>query len=151
MAQHIIYLGADHRGFQKKNELAELLKQCHPGMVEIQDLGASEYVENDDFNEPAKAVAKAVADDEHALGVLLCGSGQGVCIQANRVKGARAVCAKDSEDAVLGRGHDWANIVCLSADQLEVATMEQIVKAFCHAHPLTDERYHRRMKKLEEA
>lgn len=150
MAMHTIYLGADHRGYERKNELKELLVNCHPGMVEVVDLGYSEYNEGDDFNEPAKAVAKAVADDKNSLGVLLCGSGHGVCIQANKVKGARAVRVRDAEDAVSGREHDWANIVCMPADELDANTMEKIVKSFCHAKILDDERHQRRMGKLEE-
>ena len=150
MQEYNIYVGADPRGFEKKNELIELLKGCHPGMVKVEDLGAFEYVEDDDFNEPARAVAQAVAGNEHSFGVLLCGSGQGVCIQANRIRGARAVCVKDSADAVLGREHDWANIVCMPADVLDSTAMEKIVKALCHARPLDTERHQRRMRKLEE-
>lgn len=150
MKPYTIYVGADHRGFAKKNELVELLKNCHPGMVQVEDLGAFEYVEDDDFNEPAKAVAEAVAQDDHHLGVLLCGSGQGVCIQANRIHGARAVCVKDPADAVLGREHDWANVVCMPADVLSAEEMEKIVKALCHARPLDTERHQRRMHKLDE-
>lgn len=150
MQQYTIYIGADHRGFEKKNELIELLLGCHPGMVEVEDLGAHEYVQDDDFNDPAKAVAKAVVADENSFGVLLCGSGQGVCIQANR-SGARAVRVKTAEDAKGGREHDWANVVCMPADELSATEMEEIVKAFCHAKPLDDERHNRRMKKLEES
>lgn len=150
MQEYTIYIGADHRGFEKKNELIKLLESCHPGMVKVEDLGAFEYVKDDDFNEPAKAVARKVTENQHGVGVLLCGSGMGVCIQANRIKGARAVLARNVEDAVLGREHDWANIVCLSADILEPGEMEKIVKAFCHAKPLDTERHQRRMQKLEE-
>lgn len=151
MPEYTIYVGADHRGFEKKNELIALLRGCHPGMVKVEDLGAFEYVEDDDFNEPARAVANAVAGNERGIGVLLCGSGQGVCIQANRIRGARAVCVKDPADAVLGREHDWANIVCMPADVLDASEMEKIVKALCHARPLETERHQRRMRKLEEA
>lgn len=150
MQSYTIYIGADHRGFAKKNELIKLLSNCHPGMVRVEDLGAFEYVEDDDFNEPAKAVAKQVAEDPHSFGVLLCGSGQGVCMQANRISGARAVCVKTIEDAVKGREHDWANIVCMPADELEASQMEKIVKALCHSRPLDTERHQRRMQKLEE-
>lgn len=149
MPEYTIYLGADHRGFQKKEELFEMLQGCHENVL-VEDLGATEYVEDDDFNEPAKAVAHAVAENEFGFGVLLCGSGQGVCMQANRIKGARAINAKTSKDALLGRQDDWANIVCLPADELDVDTMEQIVKAFCHAQPNRDARFARRVQKLEE-
>lgn len=149
MQEYTIYVGADHRGFAKKTELLKLLTNCH-GFVKTEDLGAASYVEDDDFNEPAKAVARAVAANKNSFGVLLCGSGQGVCIQANRIHGARAVCAKNVDDITTGREHDWANIVCLSADNLEPVAMEKIVKALCHTKPLDTERHRRRMQKLEE-
>lgn len=150
MQEYTIYVGADHRGFEKKNALIKLLANCHPGMVRVEDLGAFEYVKDDDFNEPAKAVAQKVAKNEYSFGVLLCGSGQGVCMQANRLPGARAVCVKTVADAVLGREHDWANIVCMPADELEADQMEKIVKALCHTKPLDTERHQRRIQKLEE-
>lgn len=150
MPEYHLYLGADHRGFQKKEALFDLIKDCHENVI-VEDLGALEYVEDDDFNEPAKATAKAVASDEHSFGILLCGSGQGVCMQANRIRGARAILAKTPEDAKLGREHDWANIVCLPADELDVETMEKIIKTFCHSRPLQTERHQRRMQKLEES
>ena len=149
MHEYHIYMGADHRGFEKKEALFELIKDCHENVI-VEDLGYEEYNEGDDFNDPAKAVAKAVSGDEHSFGVLMCGSGQGVCIQANRIKGARAVRVKTPEDSVSGREHDWANIVCMPADELSVEEMEKIVKAFCHAKILDDERHQRRMRKLEE-
>ena len=98
MHEYHIYMGADHRGFEKKEALFELIKDCHENVI-VEDLGYEEYNEGDDFNDPAKAVAKAVSGDEHSFGVLMCGSGQGVCIQANRIKGARAVRVKTPEGA----------------------------------------------------
>ena len=150
MQQYTIYIGADHRGFEKKNELVDLLKDCHPGMVQVEDLGAFEYAAEDDFNDPAKAVAKAVIGNEHSFGVLVCASAHGVCMQANRFHGARAINALDSESAKLGREDDYANIVCLSADKLGIVEMERIIKTFCHTRPKTEEKYVRRMRKLEE-
>lgn len=150
MQQYTIYVGADHRGFEKKNQLIELLKNCHPGMVAVADLGAQKYDAEDDFNDPAIAVAQAVSEKpETSIGVLLCGSGQGVCMQANRLKGARAILAFQSDEAKAGREDDHANIVCLSADKLEASEMEKIVKAFCHARPKNEAKYLRRMQRLD--
>lgn len=150
MQQYTIYVGADHRGFEKKNELIKLLQNCHPGMVQVEDLGAFEYSPEDDFNDPAKAVAKAVAGNEHSFGVLVCASAHGVCMQANRFHGVRAINAATPESAQLGREDDYANVVCLSADNLSTEEMDKIVKALCHARPKTAEKYLRRMHKLEE-
>lgn len=150
MPEYTIYLGADHRGFEKKNELAKLLENCHPGMVKVRDLGAFEYVADDDFNDPAKAVARAIREDEHSFGVLVCASAHGVTMQANRFKGVRAINAQDTNSATLGRLDDYANVVCLSADRLNPDEMEKIVKIFCHTQPKTEEKYRRRMQKLDQ-
>ncbi len=149
MPEYKIYLGSDHRGFTKKEELFPMLNECHEN-VSCEDLGAYDYNENDDYNDAALKVAKQVASTDHSVGVLLCGSAHGVCMQANRVKGARAINSRSVDDAVHGRANDHANIVCLSADELDVDTMEKIVKAFCHTMPNLDEKYRRRAAKLDE-
>lgn len=148
MPEYHIYLGADHRGFEKKEALFPLLNECHENVI-VEDLGAEEYNEDDDFNDPALAVAQAVAHDDQAFGVLLCGSAHGVCMQANRIPGARAINATTVESVVAGRRDDHANILCLAADELDTDTMEQLVKTLCHTRPSTDERYLRRIKRLD--
>ena len=70
-------------------------------------------------------------------------------MQANRLKGARAINALTPESAAAGRRDDHANIVCLAADQLDVDSMEQIIKTFCHTRPATEERYLRRVRRLD--
>ncbi len=150
MQSYTIYVGADHRGFAKKGELVSLLQNCHPGMVRVEDLGAHTLDPEDDFNDVAVAVAKAVQGDDHAFGVLICGSGQGVCMQANRFKGIRAIDADTIEKAKNGRADDYANVVCLSGDHLEATEMEKIVKALCHTRPKTEAKYLRRVRRLDE-
>ena len=149
MPEYTIYVGADHRGFEKKNELIELLKGCHPGMVKVEDLGPDHYDENDDYNDMAVAVAKAVLDTENSFGVLTCGSAHGVTMQANRFKGIRAVNADSVESAKHARTNDYANVICLSADYLDLEMMENLVKTFCHTQPIKSENYERRAQKLD--
>ena len=149
MPEYHIYIGADHRGFQKKEELFDLIKDCHENVI-VEDLGADSLNPDDDFNDPAIAVGVAVRQNEHNLGVLICGSAHGVTMQANRLKGVRAINADTEQSAIAGREDDHANVLCLSGDQLDVETMEKIVKAFCHAHPKQDKRYVRRVKRLDE-
>lgn len=149
METYTIYLGADHRGFAKKNQLFDLLKDCHENVL-VEDLGADAYEEEDDFNDPAIEVAKAVKNNPNGFGVLICGSAHGVTMQANRFKGIRAINAPDTESAAAGRADDYANVVCLSADKLDADQMEQIVKTFCHTQPKADEKYRRRMQKLDQ-
>lgn len=150
MPEYHIYLGADHRGFEKKEALFPMLNECHENVI-VEDLGAESYVKDDDFNDPALAVAQAVANNDFAFGVLLCGSAHGVCMQANRVRGARAIYAKSEESVKKGRAEDHANILCLSADELDVDEMERLVKTFCHTKPIDEERYLRRINRLDES
>lgn len=149
MPEYHIYLGADHRGYKIKEELFPILSDCHENVI-VEDLGAEAYNEDDDFNDPAIAVAQAVANDEHGLGVLLCGSAHGVTMQANRIRGARAINAPNEASAKIGREHDHANILCLPADELNADSAEKVIKAFCHTRPSQDERYVRRVKRLDE-
>lgn len=151
MHQYHLYIGADHRGWQKKEELIPILDDCHEN-VNVVDKSNPEYDPDDDFNDPALRVAEAVLADEYSFGILLCGSAHGVCMQANRVPGVRAINVLTPESAKIGREHDHANIVCLSADDenLDVEAIEKIVKAFCHARPNLDPRYTRRVKRLDE-
>ena len=149
MPEYTIYVGADHRGFAKKNDLIDMIRDCHENVL-VEDLGAEKLDPEDDFNDVAIAVAKAVRDDKYGTGVLICGSAHGVTMQANRFKGVRAINALTPESAEAGRADDYANVVCLSADTLSVDEMERIVKTFCHTQPKTEEKYQRRLHKLEE-
>lgn len=150
MAMHTIYLGADHRGYARKNELRELLKNCHPGMVEVVDLSEQEPEGLDDYNDCAIAVGKKIQNDESAVGVLLCSSAHGVTMQANRMKGIRAVNVASERSAEKARIEDWANIACMSAEDLTVDEMEKIIKVFCHTRYGQEERYARRARRLDE-
>lgn len=150
MPEYTIYIGADHRGFEKKQELIPILANCHPGMVHVKDLGPDHYDQDDDYNDAAVAVAKAMLKDEHSFGLLLCGSAHGVTMQANRFRGIRAANADNVESASHARTNDHANVLCLSADYLDVSAMDEIIKAFCHARPNQSEKYLRRVRKLDE-
>ncbi len=149
MLDYTIYFGADHRGFEKKAELIKLVQGCHD-FLKVEDVWPAEYNPDDDFNDAALQVAERVLADEHGFGVLLCGSAHGVCMQANRIKGIRAIHARTPESATIGREHDYANVLCFSADEMDPAAMEPIVKAFCHARPNPDERYRRRVERLDQ-
>ncbi len=166
--EYTIFIAADHRGFQKKEELFPLLNECHEN-VHAEDLGPDNYDENDDYNDAAIAVAKAVLAEnaksatnaknpenaanakahETAIGVLICGSAHGVTMQANRFKGIRAVNVDSVESAKHARTNDYANVICLSADYLDLDTMENLIKTFCHTQPIPSENYQRRAAKLD--
>lgn len=153
MPEYTIYIGSDHRGFEDKGHLIPLIDGCHP-FLKVEDLGPAELNPaelnpEDDFNDITIAVSKAVLSNSHSFGVLICGTAHGVTMQANRIKGIRAINASTIESAVAGREDEDANVLCLSGDQLDAPEMEQIIKAFCHTRPKTDPKYQRRIEKLD--
>ena len=141
-----IFLGADHRGFAQKQQLLSFLQQYG----EVIDLGPHEYNEEDDYNDSAKAVAKSVLENPDSFGILLCGSAFGVCIQANRFKGIRAIDPHTPELAARGREHNNANILCLATELLTPEIAEQIAATFLNTNFIQEPRYIRRNQKLDE-
>ena len=122
-----IYLGADYRGFDIKQQLIVFLSQEGHDVV---DLGAFGYNEGDDYNDSAIAVAKAVRENLGSKGILICDSAHGMTMQANRFKGVRAANCDSIESAALAREHDDANILCLSAHFINIEEAKQIALRF---------------------
>lgn len=143
-----VYLGADHRGFQLKDEILSWLQGRQ---IPFTDFGAVNFDAEDDYNDYAKKVAKALTSntDEDDFGILLCGSGQGMAMQANRYKGVRAAICHSAAEAIETRGHNNANVLCLSADE-NLHNYAEIVSAFMGAKPIDEEKYKRRCRKLDE-
>lgn len=142
-----IYIGADYRGFEKKETIKGfLLEKGH----KVEDVGAFEYNEGDDFNDPAVAVAKEVREDYGSIGILICDSAHGVTIQANRFKGIRAAHCDSVESAKLAREHDDANVLCLSAHFTSDDEMREIIDAFMNTNFASFERRVRRINRLDE-
>ena len=142
-----ILIGADYRGFEKKNQLRDFLVAQG---YRVEDQGAYEYTEGDDFNDPVIAVAKGVKSRPNARGILICDSAHGVTIQANRFKGIRAAHANSITSAQLAREHDDANILCLSAHSMPLEEMEKIATTFLKTDFVQLERRARRIKRLDE-
>lgn len=142
-----IFVGADYRGFEKKRNLLDSLSRTN---FEVNDMGAYEYNEGDDFNDAAIAVAKAVREEPGSMGVLICDSAHGVTMQANRFKGARAAHCDSSDSAKLAREHDDANILCLSAHFVDDDKMHEIVDTFLNTNFEPLERRVRRINRLDE-
>lgn len=138
-----IYLGSDHGGFKMKEELKKMLSG-----FEVEDMGAYAMEPADDYTEYAFKVATAVSQDKKSLGILLCRSGQGVCIVANKINGVRAGLAWSAETARAGRKDDHINVLCLPSDYINQGEAEQIVRAFLDEEPGQAERYVRRIKKI---
>ncbi len=143
-----VYLGADHRGFQLKTSIISWLKGRQ---ISFTDFGANSYDAEDDYNDYAKKVAIAMTanSDPSDFGILLCGSGQGMAMQANRYKGVRAAVCDSAVEAIETRGHNNANVLCISADE-HLRDYVDIINAFMSTSPLPDEKYQRRCRKLDE-
>lgn len=146
-----LFLSSDHRGFAEKQRLVTALSQTSvKDYYEIIDLGPTTMKPDDDFNDAAIAVAKAVRENPDSRGILICGSAHGIAIQANRFKGIRAICGYTAELVRLGRMHNDANVLCLSADFMDTASIDRSVSMFLTAGFLPEERYIRRNRRLDE-
>ena len=140
-----IALGADHRGFALKEDLRVWLEaQGHL----VEDVGAHTLDKNDDYPDFAYTVALLVAEGKAERGILLCGSGMGMDIVANKVRGVRATIASDTESARYARDHDDVNVVTLAADKLNGDAARSIALAFIETPFSTHERHARRLEKL---
>lgn len=138
-----IALGADHRGTQSVKMLADRLRSAGHEVV----LMGSVSGEPCDYPESAYLVGNAVARGEVDRGILICGTGLGMAMAANKIKGVRAVTAHDELTAEMGRGHNNANILCMSADLLGQKLIEKIVDIFL-ATPFEGGRHERRLRKV---
>ena len=118
-----IAVGADHRGTQAAQTLKERLAMSGHDVTTF----CSENSRPADYPDPAWRVANAVSTGEVERGILLCGSGVGMCIAANKVKGVRAAPVHDEITAEVSRAHVDANVLCLSADLLGQRLIEKIV------------------------
>ena len=141
-----IFVGADYRGYDKKQKILSFLSKSD---YEVHDLGTYDNSEND-FNDPAIAVSKMVRKSRDCRGILICDSAHGMTIQANRFKGVRAAHCASEESAKLAREHDDANILCLSAHFTDIEEMEKIIKVFLETKFIDLERRIRRINRLDE-
>jgi ribose 5-phosphate isomerase B len=121
-----VALGADHAGFELKNALKQVLDQL--GM-QYTDLGTNSPA-SVDYPDFAEAVARGVAEGEFDRGILVCGSGIGMSIAANKVPGVRAAMVNDTESARLMRQHNDANVIALGARLIPEDRAAEIVRAF---------------------
>ncbi len=141
-----IAIASDHAGFDLKEHVKARLQGAGHDVV---DLGP-ETNESTDYPRFARPAAQLVAEGDADRGVLVCGSGVGVSIVANKVPGIRAVNAHDAEEAQLARAHNDANVVALSGRRLDGAQADAIVAAFLGAD-FEGGRHARRVALIEEA
>ncbi|MFC1964305.1 RpiB/LacA/LacB family sugar-phosphate isomerase [Chloroflexota bacterium] len=139
-----VALGADHGGLTLKNNLA---RRLHPD-YEVLDLGAHQIDPDDDYPDYAAAVAGAVASGKAQRGILICGSGVGACIAANKVPGVRACLCHDTYSAHQGVEHDDMNVLCLGAFIIGEELAFELAISFLKANFSDKERYRRRLNKV---
>jgi ribose 5-phosphate isomerase B len=140
-----VAIAADHGGFDLKKELVPWLWEQG---FRVLDLGAASYDALDDYPDFALAVAKAVAGGKAKRGIIICGSGVGACVVANKISGIRAAVCHDTYSARQGVEHDDMNILCLGARVIGSALAKELVLAFLNATFSTGEKYHRRLAKV---
>jgi len=140
-----IVVGSDHAGFQLKGEMASLLKSLGHDVL---DVGA--YDERpSDYPDFAEAVGHAVLDGRAERGVLICGSGVGASVAANKLVGIRAGMCHDTYSAHQGVEHDNINVLVLGSRVVGVKLAEDLVKAFLGAQFTREERHVRRLAKVK--
>lgn len=140
-----IFVGADHRGFELKEKIKLWLAgQSH----EVVDCGNTVYDKADDYPDFAFAVADAVVKEPGARGVVICGSGVGVTIAANKVRGARCSTATTALEVQRGREDDDLNILALSADYLKEDQVKTMITSFLSTPFKGDDRHARRLNKI---
>ncbi|MDD5099220.1 MAG: RpiB/LacA/LacB family sugar-phosphate isomerase [Candidatus Colwellbacteria bacterium] len=144
----IIYIGADHRGFTLKESLKKVLKESG---YEIGDLGAETLIPDDDYPDYAIAVAEKVSADQNSKGVLICGSGVGVCVVANKYPRIRAALVSSPDHAYMSRNDDDSNILCLPSNIIDESQAKMILASWLQTPFSGETRHMRRIAKIRDA
>ena len=119
-----IGIGSDHRGFDAKRRVTSLVRKLNH---EVVDLGTT-AADSCDYPDFAHEVGKAVSGKQVDRGILICGTGIGMCIAANKVPGVRAAPCHDSVTAEMSRRHNDSNVLCLSADLLGDELIDRMIR-----------------------
>jgi len=144
----VIYLGADHRGFNLKETIKDFLQDKG---YEIIDFGNSSYDEKDDYPDFAAKVAEHVSrNPEMSRGILLCGSGVGVDVVSNKFKNIRSALGITSDQIYDARHDDDVNVLSLAADYMSPEDTKKIVQVFLSTPFSGEERFRRRIEKISQ-
>lgn len=141
-----VFLGSDHRGYYLKEKIAKWL---YENKCDFFDVGAQSLELSDDYTKYASEVASLVANEKGGRGVVLCGSGVGVDVIANKFDGIRASVGKSAEQIKAGRRDDNMNILVIAADYTDEYEAKDMVKAFLETKFDQKERHRRRLKEIE--
>ncbi len=141
-----IALASDHGGFELKRDLYNWLKQNN---YDVDDLGNEKYDSLDDFPDYAEIISKTIISGGAEKGILICGSGVGAAVAANKFKGIRASVCHDIYSAHQGVEHDAMNVLCLGARVIGIQLAKDLVAAFINAEYMNEERLNRRLDKIK--
>jgi ribose 5-phosphate isomerase B len=139
-----IALGADHAGYAVKKELMEALTSSG---FKVMDYGTHSE-ESTDYPDYAARVAKAVVSGRYDRGILACGTGIGMCIAANKVKGVRAALCWNSKVAKLASEHNWANVLCVPSRFVSLNDIKRLVLVWLRTPNEKSGRHERRIGKI---
>lgn len=145
MTKKVIYIGADHCGFALKELIKEYLNKNN---YDVKDLGNRQLDPDDDYPDYAAKVAQKVVETQ-GRGILICRSGVGMCIAANKVHGIRAVNAQSADIARNSREDDDTNILCLASEYIDFTAAKEIIDIWLETEFSGKERHRRRLKKIE--
>ncbi len=142
-----IFIAADHRGLELKNKIIDYL---HEKNIRVEDLGAYEYNIEDDYPDFAQKVTQAVLQNPNDfLGIIICGSGVGMTIAANRHQGIRCGLGFNEQQVKHARENDHINVLSLASDFTNFEAAVKLTEIFIFSKPKEDEKYLRRIKKLD--
>lgn len=145
MENKVIAIGSDHGGFELKQEIIKHLTKKEIG---FEDFGCFSEA-SCDYTDYGKAVAEAVAAEKYEKGILICGTGIGISITANKIKGIRCALCSDCFSAEATREHNDANILALGGRVVGVGLALKIVDTFLNTPFSNEERHIRRISKIE--
>ena len=140
-----ISVAADHNGYELKSEVSLLLQNLGH---EVIDVGPYSHDPLDDYPDYAKLLAESVSTGTSKRGIMICGSGVGASVAANKVKGIRAAVCHDIYSAHQGVEHDDMNVLCLGSKIIDLNQAIPLVEKFISAEFLNEERFHRRLRKV---
>jgi len=141
----IVGIAADHAGFEQKEQLMAKLVEAG---YEVRDYGAKAYDPADDYPDIIVPLARAVASNEVARGIAVCGSGVGVSVAANKIPGVRAALITETYSARQGVEHDDMNLLCLGGRVIGPMLIWELTTAFLQAKYDGSERFERRLQKV---
>ncbi|GAB3655325.1 ribose 5-phosphate isomerase B [Echinicola sediminis] len=141
-----IGIAADHGGFDQKQEIYQYLKNNGHDVI---DFGAHEFDAKDDYPDIVKPLAMALSKGEVQKGIAICGSGVGVSVAANKIRGVRAALITEPYSAHQGVEHDDMNLMCLGGRVIGPALIKELVEVFLLAEFAQKDRFKRRLEKVE--